>query len=118
MSHVSQMQVKITDVDAMKAACKRMNAQFCGKGFVTFYDETEVGGIVIQLPGWQYSIVVKPDGSIRYDNYNGEWGDIKELNLFKQLYAIETAKQKAEEKGYTYQEDELPNGVLKLTIQI
>lgn len=118
MSHVSQMSVKFTDIEAMKAACIRMGAQFCGKGFITFYDETEVGGYVIQLPDWKYGIVVKPDGSIRYDNYGGEWGDIKELNSFKQLYAVETAKLKAKQEGYTYQEDELPTGVLKLTIEI
>ena len=118
MSKVAKLDVKFTNVEAIKSACTRIGANFCGKGFVKFYDETEVGGYVIQLPDWKYPIVIKPDGSIRYDNYNGEWGSMAVLNQFKQYYAADTAKQAAIENNYSFEEEELPTGVLKITVNI
>ena len=118
MSHVAKVDVKMTDAKALETACRRIGANFCGKGFVKFYDETEVGGYVINIPGWKYNICVQSDGTVAYDNYEGEWGDISALNQLKQYYAVEVAKQEAVEQGYTYQEEELPTGVLKVTIEI
>ena len=111
MSHVAKVDVKFTNNEAIQAACKRMGAVYCGKGFVKFYDNTEVGGIVVSLPGWEYNIVIQPNGAIQYDNYEGQWGDSAVLDQFKQLYAIEA-------EGYSYQEEVLPTGVLKLTVNI
>lgn len=118
MSHVAQVDVKFTNVEAIRAACSRMDARYCGKGFITFYDDTEIGGLVVQLPQWEYAVVIKADGSLYYDNYGGDWGDIKYLNRFKQLYAVENAKLAAQEKGYSFEEEELSTGVLKVTINI
>lgn len=116
MSHVAKVDVEFRDMKALERACKRINAQFCGRGFVKFYDDTEVGGTVIYLPDWKYGIVIQANGDVCYDNYEGEWGDMAELLKLKRYYAVEAAKVEAEEKGYTYEEEELPTGVLKLTI--
>lgn len=118
MSHVAKIDVKMTDAKAMQAACLRIGANFCGKGFVKFYDESEYGGYVINLPGWQYNICVQADGTVAYDNYEGEWGDIRMLNQLRQYYAAEVAKQEAAQQGYSFQEEELQTGVLKVTIEI
>lgn len=116
MSHVAKVDVEFRDVTALQRACARMGAQFCGRGFVKFYDDTEVGGLVVYLPGWKYGVVIQGNGDVCYDNYDGEWGSMDEFLKLKRYYAIEAAKITAEEKGYTYQEEELPTGVLKLTI--
>lgn len=118
MSHVAQLDIKCTNVEAMKAACTRAGALFLGKGLERFYDESEYGGYLIQLPGWEYNLVIQADGSLAYDNYEGQWGDIAQLNQFKQLYAIEAAKQAAQQNQYYFQEEQLPTGVLKLTIEV
>lgn len=117
MSHVAQVDVKFTNVEAIKRACQRMGASFCGKAIVKYYDDTEIGGNVVQLAGWEYPITIKPDGTLYYDNYEGQWGAIEQLNQFKQLYTIEAAKIAAENEGYVYTEETLPSGVLKLTIE-
>ena len=118
MSHVAKLEVKFTNLEAIQRACERMGGLFLGKGIEKFYDETEAGGYLIQFPDWQYNLVIQPNGSLVYDNYGGEWGNQAYLDKFKQLYAVETAKAAAQANQYYYQEEELPTGVLKLTIEV
>lgn len=119
MSHVATIKPTFHNIKAIQSTCARIpGIDFCGKGFVSFYDETEVGGYILQLQGWKYPVVIKPDGSLYYDNYNGEWGNEALLDRFKQVYAIEAAKCEAIEQHYEYTEEVLPTGVLKLTINV
>ena len=118
MSHVAKLEVKFTNLEAIQRACERVGGRFLGKGIEKFYDETEVGGYLIHFPDWQYNLVITAEGNLIYDNYEGEWGNQAYLDKFKQLYAVETAKIAAEANQYYYQEETLPTGVLKLTIEV
>ena len=55
-----------------------------------------------ELPGWQYPAVIDTQsGVVRYDNYEGHWGDQQHLDRFLQLYAVEKAKLEARKKEHS-----------------
>jgi hypothetical protein len=71
----------------------------------------------VQLPGWQYPIVIDTlSGLVRYDNFEERWGSQEYLDRFLQLYAVERAKLEARKKGYTVSEQSLQDGSIKLQI--
>ena len=46
------------------------------------------------------------------------WGDQKHLDAFLQAYAVEKAKLEARRKGYQVTERKLPNGSVKLEVNV
>ena len=51
----------------------------------------EATGLIVHLPDWQFPIVIDPlTGVVRYDNFNGHWGDQAHLDRFTQAYAGST----------------------------
>ncbi|MCA9155755.1 MAG: hypothetical protein KDA38_13245 [Planctomycetales bacterium] len=56
--------------------------------------------------------------AIAYDNYEGRWGDPKQLDRFLQGYAVEKAKLEARKKGHSVTEQTLEDGSVKVTIQV
>jgi len=57
-------------------------------------------------------------GELRYDNFNGRWGDQVHLDRFLQAYACERAKIEARKQGHTCTEQPLADGSIKLTINV
>jgi hypothetical protein len=77
------------------------------------------GPKLVKLPGWLNSAVVSTEtGQVRIDNYEGSWEDQKYLDAFLQAYAIEKTKIEARKKGHSVYEQALPDGSVKLTIQV
>ena len=73
----------------------------------------------MQLPEWRYPVVCQLDtGQLRYDNFNGRWGEQKHLGALLQAYAVERAKQEARRKGHSTTEQMLSDGSIKLTINV
>ena len=73
----------------------------------------------MHLPGWRYPAVVDAaTGGVQYDNYNGAWGSQSELDKLLQAYACEKAKLEARRRGHAVTEQPLPDGSVRLTIQI
>jgi len=111
------IEIEMHEKAALQAACRRLRLELKENQKVRFYDGTQAEGIAIKLPGWKYPIVVKNDGTVAYDNYNGRWGDISELNKLKAYYGIEKAKIEARKKGYDFIESyDRINKKLKLRI--
>ena len=74
-------------------------------------------GLLVQLPGWQYPAVIDTKtGEVKYDNFEGHWGDQAHLDRFLQMYAVEKAKLEARKKGFTVSEQSLNDGSIKLQI--
>jgi hypothetical protein len=74
-------------------------------------------GLLVQLPGWRYPVVVDTaSGTIQYDNYNEHWGKQVELNRLLQAYACEVAKLEARKKGYAVSELLLQDGSIRVQI--
>jgi hypothetical protein len=116
MSHLVTLQTKVHDPAAVAAACLRLNLAAPQHGTAQLFSG-EAGGLIVQLPGWQYPIIIDTlSGGVRYDNFQGVWGDQEQLDRFLQLYAVEKAKLEARKKGYTVSEQSIHDGSIKLQI--
>ena len=116
MSHIVSIKTKIRDVVAIAAACHRLGLAAPEQGTAKLYTGTATG-VLLRLPGWQYPAVVNVDsGEVRFDNFEGRWGDRKELDRFLQLYAVEKTKLEARKKGHAVTETQLQDGSIRIQI--
>lgn len=73
MSHIVSIATQVKDIVAVRAACHRMKLVEPLVDTARLYGG-EVSGLVVQLPGWKYPIVIDPaSGTVRFDNFNGAW---------------------------------------------
>jgi hypothetical protein len=78
-----------------------------------------VEGLAVQLPDWVYPVVANlATGELKFDDFNGRWGDRSHLDAFLQAYACEKAKSEARRRGHQCTEQTLADGSIKLTIQV
>jgi hypothetical protein len=116
MSHIVTIQTRVHDTPAVHAACKRLGLPQAAEGTARLYSG-EATGLIVQLPGWQYPVVIDAlTGTLRYDNFGGSWGEQAQLDRFLQMYAVERAKLEARRKGYSVTEQALQDGAIKLQI--
>ena len=116
MSHVVTIQTKLHDPIAVAAACQRLKLAAPLHGTAELFSGSATG-MIVRLPGWQYPVVVDTlSGNMRYDNYEGRWGEQKELDKFLQIYAAEKTKLEANKRGYTVSEQALQDGSIRLQI--
>lgn len=118
MSHTVTIKTEIRDAAAVRSACHRLNLPMPVQGKVELFNG-EVEGLAVQLPDWYYPVVADlATGQVKFDNYNGRWGEQKHLDAFLQAYAVEKAKAEARKRGHQCTEQTLANGAIKLTIQV
>ena len=118
MSHIVQIQTEIRDPAAIHAACQRLQLPPPVQGKTRLFSSTATGWAV-QLPEWRYPIVCNVEtAQLSYDNFEGRWGDRRELDRLLQGYAVEKAKLEARKQGHTVREQPLENGSIKLSIQV
>ena len=118
MSHIVTIKTTVRDPLALAAACRRLGLAEPAHGTANLYS-SEATGQVVYLPGWQYPIVIDTaTGQIHFDNFQGCWGDQRELDRLLQRYAVEKTLIEARRKGHSISEQNLPDGSVKLTIQM
>ena len=118
MSHIVEIKTEIRDEAAVKAACTRLQIPTPEHKTVRLFNATATG-LCVQLPGWSYPLVADlQTGQLRYDNYNGHWGEQKHLNSFLQAYAVEKAKIEARKKGHSVSETRLQDGSIRVTVRV
>ncbi len=89
MSHLVSINTKLRDPAAISAACQRLHLPAPVQGKAQLFSG-EVAGLIVQLPAWQYPVVIDTQsGTINYDNFQGHWGEQKELDRLLQAYAVE-----------------------------
>jgi hypothetical protein len=116
MSHVVTVQAKVRDPVAVAAACQRLGLTAPVEGTTRLYSG-EATGLLVQLPSWLYPVVIDTaSGELRYDNYNGVWGEQAHLDRFLQVYAVEVVKLEARKKGYQVTEQALQDGAIRLQV--
>lgn len=116
MSHIVTVKTRVTHPTAVAAACRRLGLADPAHGTAKLFSG-HASGLLVQLPGWQYPVVIDTtNGELRYDNYEGNWGDPARLDAFLQMYAVERAKQEARMKGYQVNEQTLADGSIKVSI--
>ena len=118
MSHIVTIKTEVRDAAAVRAACRRLGLPDPIHGTAKLFSG-EATGLAVQLPDWQYPVVCDTaSGQAKLDDFNGRWGDQKELDRFMQAYAVERAKQEARRRGHSITEQTLADGSIKLTIQV
>ena len=118
MSHIVQIQTQVRDPVAVAAACQRLKLAAPQMETVKLFTTTETG-LVVRLNGWRYPVVCDlASGNVKYDNFNGNWGEYAQIHKFLQSYAVEKAKIEARRKGHSVTEQPLADGSIKLTIQV
>ncbi len=118
LSHVLTIKTAIKDAAAVRAACQRLGLPAPVQG-TTKLCSGEATGLAVQLHDWVYPLVADlATGQIKYDNFQGRWGDQHHLDHFLQMYSVEKAKIEARRRGHQCTEQALPDGAIKLTIQV
>lgn len=117
MSHIVSIKTQLRDPAAIAAACQRLNLATPVHGTAKLYSG-EATGLLVQLPGWQYPVVIDTaSGNIEFDNFEEAWGETAKLHQFLQTYAVEKAKLEARRRGHTVTETQLQDGSIRLQIQ-
>jgi len=116
MSHIVTIQTRLRDPAAVAAACRRLGLPAPAQGTARLYGG-QASGLLVQLPGWQYPAVIDTaSGEVRYDNFEGRWGEQAHLDRFLQAYAVEAVRLEARKKGHQVSEQALPDGSVRLQI--
>lgn len=118
MSHIVTIRTQIKDSTALAAACRRLGLAEPVQGTAQLYGG-KATGLIVNLPGWRYPVVVDiATAEIRFDNFNQVWGEQSQLDRLMQAYACEKAKLEARRQGHAVTEQPMPDGSIKLTIQV
>ncbi len=122
MSHFTEIESQIRDLEALRDACIELGLELAydteARGFV---GQTRKGEAVIKLKGpYDIALNQQPDGTyaLTTDWWNGyvekEVG--ASYSTLFQLYGVHNAQREARRKGYLTTRKTLPNGAIKLTI--
>ncbi|MEQ9380033.1 MAG: DUF1257 domain-containing protein [Pirellulales bacterium] len=118
MSHIVTIQTEVRDAAAVRAACDRLKLSEPQTATVQFFSG-EAKGLAVLLPAWRFPVVCDLEaGSLRYDNFEGRWGEQRHLDALLQMYAVEKTKIEARKEGHSVSEQLLTDGSIKLTVQV
>lgn len=104
ISHTTTVDIKFKNKEAVVKAATLLNATILGEGTHRLFSSNETG-LALKLPSWHYPMVIHQDGTVAFDNYNGAWGNIKDLDRFKELYATEAVKAQCDVEGWYYEQN-------------
>ena len=118
MSHIVEIKTEVRDEAAVRAACTRLQLAAPEHKTCRLFSATATG-LAVQLPGWNYPVVCSLEtGQVSFDNYEGHWGEQRELHRFLQAYAVEKAKIEARKKGHAVSETQLQDGSIRVTVRV
>jgi hypothetical protein len=118
LSHIVTVKTEVRDHAAISAACRRLELPPPIAGTAQLFSD-QVAGLIVRLTEWTYPVVIDTaTGQVRFDNYEGAWGDQAQLDRFLQMYAVEKARIEARKKGHQVTEQALADGSIKLTIRV
>ncbi|MBX3427548.1 MAG: DUF1257 domain-containing protein [Pirellulales bacterium] len=118
MSHVVTIDTQIRDPAALAAACRRLERPAPLAGRHRLFAE-EVEGLAVSLRDWRYPVVCRTAvGELRYDTFQGRWGDPARLDELLQAYAVEKATLEARRRGHAVTERRLATGAVQLTVHV
>jgi hypothetical protein len=118
VSHIVTIRTEVRNPTAIGLACKRLQLPPPRQGNFELFSG-QATGWAVQLPDWRYPVVCQTDsGELKYDNFEGRWGQVVWLNKFLQMHAVEAAKLCARQMGRSSTEQTLPDGSIRLTIQV
>ena len=115
MSHTVELELKIKDRELFKKVAKDLGLKVQENADVKLFSSTH-SGLAVYLPGWKYPVVVSDDGALYYDNYDGNWGDIRELRKLQNRYGAELIKKEARKRGLSVRETVERDGTIVVEV--
>jgi len=101
VSHTVTVAIELSNQSALAAAVVAMGGTVLGEGLHDLYSIQRERGFGFRLPGWEHPLVLRSaDNKLAFDDYGGHWGDVKDLDKLKGLYAIQAAQQAAFAQGW------------------
>lgn len=98
-SHTAKIVVEFRDPETLRLAIEAMGGKWLGHGTHKLYSSSHEGhGFTLQ--GWRFPIVLEAGNRLAFDNYNGAWGDVSQLDRLKGEYALSTAQAAAQAQGW------------------
>lgn len=98
-SHTVRVTVDLRDDRALGDAVAALGGSVLGRGTHRLYQGDE-SGLGFRLPGWRYPLVARPDGTLAYDDYNGAWGRVADIDRLRGEYTLALAARRAAELGW------------------
>ena len=98
-SHTTTIKAEFRDHDRLGGAVVALGGKVLGMGTHKLYSESKTG-FGFTLPGWSYPICCQSDGTLAFDNFQGRWGNVADLERLKGEYVIHTAEQSAMAQGW------------------
>lgn len=118
MSHISKIELEVTDLYALQLACKRLGLEFVKgqKTFKWFGAKDGQCAHAIKVPDAGYEIgVMRSNGAyeLKCDFFDQNIGKAigKNSGRLKQAYAVEKARVEARRKGYRVIEKHTDTGI-------
>ena len=98
-SHTIKVNVEFNDVEILRRVVEKMGGEWLGVKDHKLYDRN-VHGQGFRLPNWRFPLVLDQTGALSYDDFNGSWGDVRDLEGLKTGYASERVVKAAEQLGW------------------
>jgi hypothetical protein len=118
MSHIVTIRTEVRDAEALALGCERLGLERPVQRTAKLFS-AEATGYCVELPDWRYPVVFQTrNGEVKFDNFNGRWGDQSRLDALLQMYAVEKTRLEARRRGHTVTEQALADGAIKLTVQV
>lgn len=97
--HIVQTQCQVRCPQLLQFAAVRMGLENPVKQTWQVYKATKFGW-GIKLKNWLFPVVFDTEkGEMYYDNFEDNWGNIKQLHKLLQAYQLETTLQTAQNQG-------------------
>lgn len=121
MSQVQTAEFEIRDLSLLTQACARLGLEAPQLGAHRLFDGT-YQGYGVKLPAWSYPVVFDlKTGTCRYDDYKGQWGDVRQLKQLQQAYRAEASIVAARALPNFIRvasEQTLENGAIQLEVEV
>ena len=113
MSHIATVKVRLKDRKLLAEVCRELGIPLDSKPRqVQLYSGAVDAVASFQLKGWSYPVAVQADGTAKYDNYGGRWGDAKQLHRVLQRYSERIATREARRMGMAVRKQQHPDGTI------
>jgi hypothetical protein len=105
MSHTVTVAIEFRDPEALGRAVVALGGTVLGKGRHRLFAGAAEDGFGFRLSNWNYPLVLTASGHLKYDDYNGTWGNVADLKQLEAEYAIQKTILTCESLLWQYQRE-------------
>jgi hypothetical protein len=116
-SHTVKIRIELSNPAALAAAVAALRGEFLGSGEFELFETAgrsrqRFSGFGFRLPGWRFPLIAQSSGDLAFDDFNGNWGNVADLDRLRSEYATAAAELAAARLGW--QSERLSGGGLRV----